>query len=167
MGVAIAFPTILILMILQTTFAKQITLLNGSADLILVWLAAWGIQRQVKNIWLWVAFASLIVMLVSAIPWYVPLISYFSVALCARVITRNLWQAPLLGMFLTTIIGSLIMYMLSFIILKFTGSIIDFQQSLIQVIIPSVLLNLIISLPLYLLAKDTAKWVYPLEVENE
>ena len=53
---------------------------------------------------------------------------------------------------------------LTYITLAVTGVSIPFAVGLVQVIIPSLLINLLLSLPIYAIAKDTALWAYPLEV---
>jgi hypothetical protein len=164
MGYVIALPILLILIILQTTFAKQITLLGGSVDLILIWLAAWGIQGRVNSIWFWTVSAIMGIIFVSAIPWYVIVLSYASVAIISQIIVKRFWQSPLLGMFTAIIIGSLVLYISTFLSLVLAGVALSWKASLVDVIIPSTLLNLLFSLPVYVIAKDTAQWVYPVKV---
>ena len=163
MGVLLAFPVILILLILQTTLVSQVTLLSGCADLLLLWLAAWGLQKQVKSMWVWTIFAAISIAYISAIPWFVPVICYPVVTLLTRIINKRIWQSPLLMMFLVTIVGSMLMNGFSFIALRFTGVSIPLQTGLIEVIIPSVLINLLLALPIYAIARDMAQWAYPME----
>ncbi len=163
MGIVLAFPILFILLILQTTLASQITLLSGSADLILLWLAAWGLQKQVKSAWVWTGLAAIAVAFLTAVPWFVPLISYMVITLITRFVNKIVWQSPLLMMFLVTILGSLFMNSFTYITLAITGVSIPLSDGLVQVIIPSLLINLLLSLPIYAIAKDTAQWVYPLE----
>jgi rod shape-determining protein MreD len=167
MGKILAFPVVFILLVLQTTLFSHITLLNGCADLMLLWLAAWALQKQVNSAWLWMIVAGISVAFVSALPWYVPLISYAIVTLMAQAINKRLWQSPLLMMFVVTILGSILMNGLSFVALYFSGVNLPLQTSLVNVIIPSTLINLLLSLPMYAIVKDTVQWVYPLEVVVE
>ena len=166
MGIVLAFPIIFILLILQTTLVSQITLLHGCADLVLLWLAAWSLQKQVRSAWLWTILAALCVAYISAIPWYVPIISYVFVALLAKAINKRVWQSPLLMMFLVTIVGSTLMNGLSYVALYVNGVSIPFRTGLVEVIIPSTLINLLLALPIYAIVKDTAQWMYPLEVSE-
>lgn len=163
MGVLLAFPVILILLILQTTLVSQVTLLSGCADLLLLWLAAWGLQKQVKSMWVWTLIIAISVAYISAIPWYVPLICYPAVTLLTRIINKRIWQSPLLMMFLVTIIGSMLINGLSYLALAVTGVSIPLQTGLVEVIIPSILINLLLALPAYAIARDMAQWAYPLE----
>jgi cell shape-determining protein MreD len=166
MGIVIAFPILLILIILQTTLVSQVTLLSGCADLVLLWLAAWALQKQVKSAWIWTILAGIAMAFVSAIPWYVPLISYAVITFFARAINKRIWQSPLLMMFMVTILGSILINGLSYMALAVSGVSIPFRTGLVQVIIPSTLINLLLALPMFSLVKDTAQWVYPIEVSE-
>ncbi len=159
----LAFPIIFILLLLQTTLLSQLTLLSGSADLILLWLVAWSLQEQVKHKWTWVLVAAASVAFVTAIPWYVPVITYVAAAWLAKTANRRFWQSPILMMFLVTITTSLFGSLLSWVALSLTGTNIEFQRGLIYVIIPSMLLNLLLALPVYVIAKDTGQWMYPVK----
>ena len=130
----------------------------------MLWLAAWGLQKQVISAWIWTGLAAVSVAFLTAIPWYVPLIGYAVVTLITRFVNKIVWQSPLLMMFMVTILGSLFMNALTYITLAVTGVSIPFAVGLVQVIIPSLLINLLLSLPIYAIAKDTALWAYPLEV---
>ena len=46
MSILISFPILLITVILQTTAVSRLPLVNGSADLMLIVLAAWGIHDK-------------------------------------------------------------------------------------------------------------------------
>jgi cell shape-determining protein MreD len=166
LGIVLAFPILFILLVLQTTLASQVTLLSGCADLVLLWLTAWSLQKQVKSAWFWTILAGICVAYISAIPWFVPLISYTAVTFIAKLINKRIWQSPLLMMFMVTILGSILINGLSFLALAFTGVSITFRTGLVQVIIPSTLINLLLALPMYSIVRDTAQWVYPLEVSE-
>jgi hypothetical protein len=164
MGTLLAFPIIFILLVLQTTLFSQVTLLHGCVDLVLLWVAAWSLQKQVTSTWFWTILAAIAVAYVTAIPWFVPVISYPLITLIAKWINKRVWQSPLLMMFVVTLIGSIISNGLSYVALAFTGVTIPLKTGLVQVMIPSVLINLLLALPVFAIVRDTAQWVYPLEV---
>ena len=166
MGSLLAFPIVFILIMLQTTLVSQMTLLSGCADLVLLWLAAWSLQKQVKTAWLWTLVAAVSVAFVSEVPWYISIIGYSAVTFIARSINKRVWQSPLLVMFVVTIAGSLVIQTLSYLSIVIEGVAIPWRTGLIEVIIPSMLLNLLFSLPIYALVKDLAAWVYQTEDEE-
>lgn len=165
MSYILALPITIILIILQTTVGGQVRLLSGNADLLLVWLVGWGLFSKNNSIWIWVFAFGLAVSYVSALPWYVTLATYLFVALMAHYVQSRLWHTPMMSMFMIIIFGSIILYTLSYIGLTINGYSFNFRETLVQIIIPSVFLNLFAGLLFYPLVRDTASWVFKAEVE--
>jgi len=57
----VAIPVLGLAIILQTSIVSRMTLLSGNADLILLVLAAWGLQERARGTWAWGMAASLLV----------------------------------------------------------------------------------------------------------
>jgi hypothetical protein len=66
-------------------------------------------------------------------------------------------------MFVVTILGTFIQHLLIIVGLNVTGKPIAWHESLNLVTLPSVILNLLLSLPVYGVITDLASWVYPVE----
>ena len=165
MPTLIAFPVLILVIMLQTIVLSSLPLLSGQADLLLLVLVAWGLQDRVKNAWLWAAIAGVMVEYVSGLPQFVPLASYLLVMAVARLVRRRVWQTPVLAMFLVTFTGSVASQGLSMAALLATGTPLSILDSLNLVILPGTLLNLLLALPVYALVVDLAQWLYPEEVE--
>ena len=163
MAQLISIPVILLLLRLQMTVASKFTILNGFADLLIIWLSAWVVLTKIKHSWLWFLIGAISISLVSAAPWYANVIGYLSILAIGLTIKRRLWQSPLLSFFLVLISGSIIYYLLILLSIRFTGTIIGFMDGISKIILPSILLNLIVATPLYLLARDMSIWLYPQE----
>jgi len=151
--------------ILQTTVFTQARLLSGTADLILLFLAAWSLQESVKNVWVWTVIAGLLISLVSAMPFYAPLLGYLGVVGISKGLQRRVWRTPFLAMMIVVLLGTIFQMTLYVIVLRVTGAPISWVQSLDSVILPSMILNLIFSLPMYAIANDLAGRISPQEVE--
>jgi hypothetical protein len=157
----IALPLLVLAVVVQSAVISHITLLSGYGDLVLVLLAAWGLQSQVDSGWQWAALASLLVSFVTRLPWAVVVLSYFMVVFLARALRRRVWQAPLLAMFSVTFLGTLFMHFLSYVALSFTGSALSPADVLGVLTLPSLLLNLLFAMPVYAFMRDLSRWVYP------
>jgi rod shape-determining protein MreD len=157
--------SLVVLFILQTTIFSQVRLVSGSADLILLFLAAWSLQEHVKNSWLWAVVAGLLISLVSAMPFFAPLIGYVGVVTISKSLQRRVWRTPLITMFIIVLLGTFFQQSIYVVVLLITGAPISWRESLDSVILPSALLNLIFSLPMYAIAKDLAGRISPQEVE--
>lgn len=165
MSYLLAIPITLVLLLLQTTLGGQVRLLNGNADLLLIWLAGWGLFSKDRSIWFWIVFAGLTVSYVSALPWYVTLAAYLAAGVLSKLIQSRLWNTPLMSMFLVIIVSSILLYGLSFVGLTINGYSFVWKDTLVQVIIPSVFLNMLIGIIFYPLVRDTAQWAFKTEVE--
>ncbi len=163
-----AFFTLVIVLgialVLQTVLVSRINLLSGSADLVLVVLAAWALQERVRLAWLWGVAAGLLVGGVSGAPWFIYLAAYLSVIGIARLLTRRIWQAPLLAMFAVTFIGTLVLVMFTYVYRILFEISLPFGEVFVQVILPSVLLNLLLAVAIHPLMQDIAGRLYPAEV---
>lgn len=157
----IAFPLIGLTVILQSAVISRLTLLSGYADLLLIMLAAWALQPQVKTAWHWAFVACILVGYMTRLPWPVVVLGYAAVVIISQALLRRVWQAPLLAMFTVTFLGTLIMHLLSYAALVLTGVSISLGDALGFVTLPSLLLNLFFSIPVYAFMRDLAHWVYP------
>jgi cell shape-determining protein MreD len=163
-GILVAIPVLGLAVMLQTSIIGRINLLNGAADLVLLILAAWGLQERVRHAWIWGAAAGLLVGFVSGIPWYVYLVSYLVVVGMARLLAHRVWQAPLLAMFTVTLIGTLVLLMLTYLERSLFEVSLVFNLSFMQIILPSILLNLLLAIPVHALIRDLANRLFPEEV---
>jgi hypothetical protein len=71
----------------------------------------------------------------------------------------------LLAMLIVVLLGTFFQHSIYVLVLQITGAPISWLESLDRVILPSALLNLIFSLPIYAIAKDLAGRISPQEVE--
>jgi rod shape-determining protein MreD len=157
----IAVPLLGLAVILQSAIVGQFVLLAGTADLILVILVAWALQEGVTTAIQWAFLAGLMIGLVSHMPWFIHIIGYFIVVLLALLLQTRVWQAPLLAMLTVTFLGTLLMHLLSFLYLRFTGDPVSFADSMGLITLPSVLLNMLLAIPLFGMMRDLAHWVFP------
>ncbi len=161
----VAIPVLVLALVLQTAVISRLNLIHGSADIVLLILAAWALQSRVKASWQWALGAGALVGFVSGLPWFVPLAGYLLVVVTGRLLRRHVWQAPLLAMFTVSFIGTLSMHLLSLVTLRLAGNPLPFVVSLSLITLPSILLNLLLAIPVYSLFRDLAGWIYPVEVE--
>ena len=159
----VAFPVLFLAVILQSSVVSQIKLVSGYADLPLLMLGAWALQKNVKSAWHWAALACALLAFVSTMPWIVVVIGYFAVVYIAQVLQGRVWQAPLLAMFSVTFAGTLFLHLLSFVVLSLLGTPFVLEDVIGLITLPSLLLNMLFSIPIYAFMRDLARWVYPTE----
>jgi cell shape-determining protein MreD len=160
-AILIAIPVLVLTTILQTSIASRIMLLSGNADLVLLVVAAWGLQERAQGAWIWGVVAGLLVALVSGVPWYIYLIGYLSVVGLTRLLVHRIWQAPLLVMFVVTLIGTLELLMLTFVHRTLVEIPLSLSEVFLQIFLPTILLNLLLAIPVHALIQDLARRLYP------
>lgn len=159
----VAFPLLALVVIMQSSVISQVKLLSGYADLLLLTLAAWALQERVKSTWHWALLGCIMLGFVSRMPWFVLAIGYLAVVFIAQTFQRRVWQAPMLAMFSVTFAGTLFIHLISFTSLRILGTPFAFADVLGLITLPSLLLNMLFSMPVYAFMRDLARWVYPPE----
>ena len=102
---------------------------------------------------------------VSGLPYFIPLIGYLAAVGLALVLRQRVWQVPILAMFLTTFVSTVFMHALSVLGLILNGASIPPLLALERITIPSIFMNLVVSIPIFALLGELAGWLYPEELE--
>lgn len=157
----ISVPVMLLLSVLQSTAISRITLVNGSADLILIAVACWGVKEKGYNAFVWALVGGLFTALITAMPFYIPIASYLFVALLAKLLIGRIWQSPILMLIAVVFVGTLFEHLASIFYLQVQGVNAGLITSLQNFTLPSLLLNLFFIFPMYVLISDLRQWVLP------
>jgi rod shape-determining protein MreD len=165
MATLISIPVLGGLLILQTTLVSRLPLLHGTADLLLLAVAAWSLHKRVETAWQWSIVAGLLFTVASALPMGAAIAGYLLVTALAMLLRQRIWQAPVLALFVTIFFGTWIIHAISIVSLRLTGNPLDVADALNLVILPSLLLNLLLAVPVYGLIGDLANWLYPEPLE--
>ncbi|MBI3160658.1 MAG: hypothetical protein HYZ26_13755 [Chloroflexi bacterium] len=153
--------------LLQVTVAAQLTLLHGPADLVLLTLLGWALRRRLPGHWVWGLIAGLLVGFASQLPWWLMLAAYLGAAGLAAFLPRRMWEVAWLNLFTAVLLGTFLVHGLAYVYLWVLRTPIAPVQALNLVILPSLLLNLLLALPVYGLMGEFAKVFYPQEIANE
>lgn len=151
---------------LQLAVVSRLPLQHGMADIVLLFIIAWSLNRQAKRFYIPALIAGIVITLISSVPVPGVLIAYILAAILTRVLVNRLWEMPLFSMLIITIIATIAQHLIYIIISQVGGIPIPLSQSLSQITLPSVFLNVILALPVYLIVQDTQKYIYQ-EVEYE
>lgn len=159
----VAFPVLLLSVLLQSAVMSQVKLLAGYADLTLVVVIAWALQDGVRTAWHWALVASAMTAFVSGVPWMAVFAGNLLAVFLAQALQRRIWQAPFLAMFVVTFFSAILSQIFAYLALSLLSAPLPFRESFGLVILPSVLLSLLAGIPVYLIVRDIARWVYPSE----
>lgn len=160
------YPILILLLILQMAIVRYLPLFNGTADLLMLWLAAWGLQDRGKHVWIGAIFAALLIMFTSAVPWYAAFVYYLALAFLCRFMNRRFWHNPMIALLMVVFFCSLLEYLTQLAVISVQGVSLNILESLKYVVVPSTFLNLILAVPVYIVVNDMARWVYPIEANE-
>jgi rod shape-determining protein MreD len=165
MATWIAFPILCGLLILQTAILSRVPLLQGTTDLVLLALIAWSIQKRVQTAWQWGIIGGLLVGFVSAVPFPAYPTGYLAVVGLSLLLRKRIWQVPILAMFIATFLGTILVHLIAIVSLRLNGSVLPMFISTNQITLPSLLLNMLLAVPFFVLFGDLAGLLYPEELE--
>jgi cell shape-determining protein MreD len=134
--------------------------------LILLVLLGWVLHARVEGKWYWGLIAGFLFGIASALPLWLPIVAYLLVTALANLLQTRVWQVPIMSLYVTTIAGTFIVQGISFFYLVVTGTPLSFNESLNLIILPSVILNSLLALPVYAVIGEVANWLYPPELES-
>lgn len=154
-----------IIAILQSTIVSSMPLLNGTADLILLFILAWALQDRVDTAWQWCLIGGLFASLYSALPFGTYIVAYLICVVIARLLKRRIWKAPFLAMLAATFGGTLVVMLISLAARFLSGVTMPILSTLNLILLPSLLLNLILAVPIFSIMHDVSGWMYPQELE--
>ena len=168
MGTVVGLFYLSITIMLQLAVFSRLPLLNGTADIVLLSLIVWALQENVK-IWevrFWTLFAAIFIGFISAVPFIAIAIPYVLIMLMVRWLQQRIWKASIWALLISVVFGTLFQQTVILFALRIINNIpLQISESYIYIILPSMVLNLLFAVPIYLLIKDIAEWLYPVEVE--
>jgi rod shape-determining protein MreD len=165
MAILAGIPILAFTVILQSTVFSRVPLLSGPLDLVVVVLICWTLNERVKDEWTWALIGGSMVGFVSELPLPVPIFSYLLVTAVSVYLKRRIWQVPVLALFVTTVLGTLIVYAASYLVLTVLGTSLPIFEVLNLIVLPSLLLNLLAALPVNGLIGEVAAFLNPEELE--
>ncbi len=166
MAIIAGIPILAFAVILQSTVFSRVPLLSGPLDLVVVVLICWTLNERVRDEWTWALIGGAMVGFVSALPAPVPIVSYLLVTAVSVYLKRRVWQVPILALFVTIVLGTLIVHLTTFAVLTVLGTPLPIFEALNLIILPSLLLNLLAAIPVNGLIGEIAAFLHPEEIEN-
>jgi len=164
MKTLVAFPALALAFVLQMAVVARIPLLAGHANLPMLVVAAWALQEQTPDSWLWAALAGLMGAFTSGLPFLTYPLMYLLLVLFARFLLGQVWQVPLLAVFVVTLAGTLLETVFSLLALQFfSGQSLSWGDALAVITLPQLFLNALLVFPVYSAMRDLAQALYPLE----
>ncbi len=158
--IIIGLPFIAVTGFLQASLASKIHLLLGTPDLILLAILAWSINGKTKYTWIVVIFAGLVMSYLSAMPLNGYIWMYLLIWGFIRFLKMKVWQMPMILMLFMTIIGTIVIGAGTLALLFIQNASVVFMDAVRQILVPSLVLNLICAIPIYAFLNDVINSIY-------
>lgn len=156
----IGIPIFIIAGIIQVSILGRISLLGGTADILMLSMIAWSINDRTKYSWILMLLSGLIMSYLSAMPMNGYLWMYCLIWLIIRFIKSKIWEMPMILMLFITIVGSLIISGGTIALLFIQSASINLSDALSQIVVPSLVMNLLLSIPVYAFLNDVVNTIY-------
>ncbi|HDD55173.1 MAG TPA: rod shape-determining protein MreD [Chloroflexi bacterium] len=163
MSVILSIPTLAFISILQSAVVSRLPLNQGIADLMLVLLVAIALQKKVNTAWQWSIIGGLLTDFNSGLPFGIFTASYLLATALATVLRERIWRFSFLMQLLVVLAGTLVSQVLSYLVFFLGGTSLDFVTVLRVITMPSIILNFMLSLPIFVLTRDVLDQINPQE----
>jgi rod shape-determining protein MreD len=163
MSVILSIPVLAFISILQSAVVSRLPLNQGVADLMLVLLVAISLQKRVTTAWQWSIIGGLLIDSISGLPFGIFTASYLLATGLGLLLRERIWRYTFLMQLLVVLVGTLISQGLSYLVLFLRGAGVDFLTVLQMITMPSIILNFMLSLPIFILTKDVLDQISPQE----
>lgn len=164
-SILLSIPLLSLITIVQTSVVSRMPLLQGTADLVMVVIIAWALQERVKHPWQWAITGGILTDFFSGLPFGIYTLSYLTLTLLARLLGRRLWQFSFLIQLFLTLLGTMLIHVISTLVIFLQGTRLEIINVLQSITLPSLLLNLMLTIPVFIIMGDLANQVYPQKTE--
>jgi rod shape-determining protein MreD len=154
MTIILSIPILGLISILQSAVVSRLPLSHGTADFMLVVLVAVMLQKSFDATWQWSVVGGIFTDFLSGLPFGVFTISYILVTWFTLFFRERIWRFSFLMQLLVVLIGTLISHGITLLVLFFQGSTLEINTILQVVTLPSLILNFMLSLPVFIVIQD-------------
>ncbi|MCD6355984.1 MAG: hypothetical protein J7L66_01755 [Anaerolineaceae bacterium] len=149
----------LLLSVIQSAAISRISILGGTADIVLLAIISRAVSDDEGNLVIWALTGGFFISLMTKMPAIIVLITYIVSAGITRVIQKQFWQSPILTIILSSTVTTIIKFIIDAVTLQFINIQFPIIESLAKILFPSIVLNLFFLFPTYLIMNDLSKWL--------
>jgi rod shape-determining protein MreD len=157
----IGIPVIALLAILQTSLVSHLRLLEGRPDLVLLAVVAWALTGRGNEAMVLGFVGGLFLDAFSVVPLGVSSAAYVIVAAIASYSEGQFWGINPIMQLAAILVGSMVYYATIIITLVAIGQPVDLQVALGRIVLPSLFVNLLLTLPTVQLAEGVHGSLHP------
>ncbi|PKO07462.1 MAG: hypothetical protein CVU41_01850 [Chloroflexi bacterium HGW-Chloroflexi-3] len=158
---------VLIIAMLQLGIFSNIQILAGKIDILMLGVVAWIIQKKTEliDIFIYSIFTVFFIYLISAEPIIIIFGLYSLIVFMVYWSKNNIQQLPIISMLIFSAVFTFFHLVIFGFYLQLSGIAMVAEEVFQSVILPSMIINLIAAIPMYLLVNELHRWVYPFAEE--
>lgn len=158
---------VLIIAMLQLGIFSNIQILAGKIDLLMLGVIAWVIQKKTEliDIVIYSIVTVFFIYLISAESIIIIIGLYSLIVFVVYWSKNNIQQLPIISMLIFSAVFTFFHLVIFGFYLQLSGIAMVAEEVFQSVILPSMIINLIAAIPMYLLVNELQRWVYPLAEE--
>ena len=149
MGPWVGLPVLLLAVALQTTLVPQIRLWDGGPDLVFLCVLAWALRAPLGESLAWAFTGGIMQDLLSLAPTGQSVIGLVLLVFVVNAVTEQFSRTGLPALLLLAGVGTLAQQLLMWLLFAFQGFTVDFLDDLGYVIVPTVIYNFSLILPVF------------------
>ena len=161
----IALPVLILAAILQSTIVTHFRFLQGGFDLVLVVVLAWNLAQRENDGPMWALIGGVLADLLSGGPMGAATLALVALSLLIALTEGRLYRGNWAVALLVSLVGTILYHLLYLAVLSLTGISVQWDDALTRVTLPSTILNLMLMMPTFQIAKWIANQIYPPPVE--
>ena len=142
-------PLLAVVALLQVTVAPQITILGAKPDFMLLAVVAWSLLRGTGEGIIWGFVGGLCLSLFSSGPFALPALALIAVGFFSGLGHMNIYGGQIVLPLVTTLVATLIYGSFSLFLLYITGRSVVWLDTLLRVMLPSMVFNGLLITPVY------------------
>lgn len=148
----IAVPMLAVLSLLQTTVLRNIPLLEGNLDLLLLAVVCWSLLRPEEGM-IWAVLAGFFADIFTGGPFGLTAIAYVFTSFCVSFLHGRLWTHNPIAVMAIGLFGTILAHLATIALLVLSGRSLEIGYLLMYVTLPTAFLNTTLSVPVYLLLR--------------
>lgn len=149
MGNYLSIPILTLAAVLQATFVPQIRLLGGGPDLVFLIVLAWSVNINLEGGVTWAFVGGILQDLFSVAPTGTSAVGLIIIVFAVNLIARQVQRVGILLLLGLALVGTLFQQITIILLLGLLGFNVDLIGDLSDVVLPTMLYNLLLILPIY------------------
>ncbi len=164
MGFAVGIPLVVFLAILQSAVFSHLGLFEGRPDLVLLAVIAWSFSGRTNEAMVWGFAGGLALDLLSGLPLGVSALSLVAIAYLASLTEGRFWEGHLLVPVAAALLAGLLFHAVELGSVWLGGHPVDLGVAAARILLPSLFLDVVLSLPAVQAAGSLRDSLFPPKV---